>query len=45
MGVALENYKRQQFAEGREAGLEEGLAEGRKEAMREMMGAYRSAGS
>ena len=45
MGVVLENFKRQQFAEGREIGREEGLEEGRKlgleegrkQAMREMM--------
>ena len=45
MGVVLENFKRQQFAEGRELGREEGreegrklgLEEGRKQAMREMM--------
>ena len=45
MGVVLENFKRQQFAEGRELGREEGLElgreegreEGRREATRELM--------
>ncbi len=37
MGVVLENFKRQQFAEGRELGREEGREEGRQEMEREMM--------
>lgn len=40
MGVVLENFKREQFAEGRELGREEGLElgreEGREEGRREM---------
>ena len=36
MGVVLENFKRQQFAEGRELGREEGRELGREEGRREM---------
>ena len=38
MGVVLENYKKQQFAEGRELGHEEGREEGRAEVIKEMAG-------
>ena len=36
MGVVLENFKREQFAEGRELGLEEGRELGREEGRQEM---------